>query len=232
MFYECLRIAIVPCINRLCSTRFLESMDLTTILLVVAVLIAVGFVLKKYVQDLPDAEDDSPYSFRILAEAKKEELEANQKALEEKKVLEQSWRFGIRMFHFMEHLKGLEERPEAWQTLMLLDPYEETSEEFCSAAQLGFESEQGSCKLILYDKHFSPEWLKKIDKGAFFRIVEVYDASGEKVFRVLLRFLMDNGKELSTGTILEIFEPGSWVPPLRALLMESEKERGLDYKQF
>lgn len=207
-------------------------MDFGSIILIIVVLAVIGLVLLKYLQNLPKTEDSTLYSSGILAAAKKAEKEADDKAFAEKKDLEQNWRFGIRMLRFMEHLKESAERPAGWSIAELPDPYDRAVQLSYPAMCLDFESEEGSCRLILYDKYFSPDWLKKIDASAFFRVLEIYDAKGVKVFRALLRFLVQEGAEIFSGTVLEVFEPGSWVPPLRTLLTQSENERGVDHRKL
>lgn len=207
-------------------------MDFTTLLLIAAVFFFVGFLVWRYVQNMPEEEASSPYSISVLAEAKKSDIEAKQKALDEKKELEQNWRFGIRMLYFMEHLNSAEEKVEGWSMITIPDPYSEELENFCSVSQLDFQGEEGPYSLRLYEKHFCPEWLKRIDEGAFFRRVEVINEKGEEVFRARLRFLNQEGEDTFTGTILEVFELGSWVPAIRVLLTQSEEERGVDYKKL
>lgn len=204
-------------------------MDFFTVILIAVVLGTVGFFILRYLQSDQENETPAEYSFGILAQARKEELEARKKQLSEKEQLEQNWRFGIRTFEFFENLikRPHSPKPPGFNIQSLPDPYDRGNPAPVPAFSLVLQTEEGEFKTMLYDRKYSPDWLKRLDSTAFFRIVEVQDSRGKTVFRVLLRFLIQDGAETFTGSVLEELEHGAWVRALRSALTESEKARGV-----
>ncbi len=200
-------------------------MDFFTIIIVAVLLGTGGLFVLRFLRKDEDEETPAEYTYGILAEARKKELEARKKQFSEKEELERKWRFGIRTFDLFEGLlrKPENSRPPGFQIQSYPDPYDRGNPASVPAYSLALPSDEGEFKVVLYERKYSPDWLRRLEPAAFFRIVEVHDGSKKTVFRALLKFLIKEGAETCTGTVLEELEHGPWAGALRRILTESEK---------